>query len=309
MVNDGGGTEARGKLVLIREYVASMRERSAALRSRIRDGSRGETATAEVLEELETAHEELAVADEELHLQRAALENIRHGLSSELRHFRDLFDHAPDGYVETDAHGVVRAVNQTIAVQLGVPAQFIERKLLINFVVRGDCDVLRTATSQLASGNAVRGLSLRFRPRHGGTPFFADVCAAPVIGPSRRVLALRWMIRPFVSPGQPSPLVTGSALALAQAFVAPATGAVTSKRLRVALDIDTELEIPTSTAGQWLPILSALFRSQVALATSGAELRIAAANVAKEVEWRVGGARLSLPLPKDGGRETMPDSE
>src|SRR4051812_28505142 len=110
-----GGRNAR--IILIREYVHSMRERIAVLRGRS-DG--GQHALATAYQEIETAHEELTVADEELRAQADALEALRASTADELRHYRRLFDEAPDGYVVTDAHGVVLEANRTIAAALHV---------------------------------------------------------------------------------------------------------------------------------------------------------------------------------------------
>src|SRR4051812_2087541 len=103
--------ETRGKLVVIRDYVTAMRARSAGLRERL-FSSAGPSA-AEAIQELETTQEELAVADEELWSQAAELERVRAKYAAELRYYRDLFDRAPDGYAETDPHGVIRDGNQT----------------------------------------------------------------------------------------------------------------------------------------------------------------------------------------------------
>ncbi|HEY2514685.1 MAG TPA: hypothetical protein VGI39_27660 [Polyangiaceae bacterium] len=66
----------------------------------------------------------------------------------------------------------------------------------------------------------------------------------------------------------------------------------------MAFDVSPALEVPPAVAGRWLPVLSALFKAEVAAAPAGAELRIKAERAADAVAWGVGSARLQLPCAR-----------
>ncbi|MCC5650963.1 PAS domain-containing protein [Nostoc sp. XA013] len=70
----------------------------------------------EAFEELHTAMEELLTASEELKLTRAAVEKER-------QRYQDLFEFAPDGYLVTNAAGIILEANYTAATLLGVHQQ------------------------------------------------------------------------------------------------------------------------------------------------------------------------------------------
>ncbi len=287
-----------GRLLLIREYVSTMRQRSQALRGRALGSAPGDQiAAAEACQELETAHEELAVADEELRAQSLRSSNgSRQELAGEVRRFRDLFDHAPDGYVETDTRAVVRLANRTIAARLNIPPAFLERKPLINFVVRGDCDRFRAAILELQRGGSVTGMAIRLRPRRGKAPFLVDVQATPVTGLAQRVVAIRWGLRVVAPVDDPLPRAIASADALVSALVAQSNGTVLARRLRLAIEVNARRDVSPETASAWFPILSAAMKAELASAMPGSELRIAADDASEGIAWRVGAALLLLPL-------------
>jgi PAS domain S-box-containing protein len=293
-----GDETGGGRLIVIRDYVAAMRQRADALRGRVlrpAEPSRG-AAAEEVLQELDTAQEELLVADEELRRQSEELERIRHGIAAELRRFRDLFDHAPDGYVETDARGVVRIANRTLAAQLNILPRFLEQKPLVSFVARGDCDRFRGLVGRLAEGRAVRAVSVRLRPRQGGTPFFVDLHAVPIVSPERQLLGARWTIRPMGGDDD-TPASLASVRDVLKAIVVQAEAAAASKRVRVVTEAECEIPLEPERAASWFSILSAVLRAEVASGERDSELRVVAkagAGATSVVEWQIGSAQVSL---------------
>jgi PAS domain S-box-containing protein len=195
---DGG---ANGKLLSMRDHVRAMHERIARLRDRAQSGS-SNAALEEAFEELEVTREALTVADEELARAARALEEANQRAEGMLRHYRELFDGAPDGYAITDPHGVIRQGNRTLAVMLGVHPQFLERRPLVNFVVRGDVRSFRSVLARLAesrspeSGHeAVETFSLGMRPRHKEPVFVAEIVAKAVRGVRDHLVSIRWSVR------------------------------------------------------------------------------------------------------------------
>ena len=72
-----------------------------------------------------------AVADEELKRSASELAELNRRSEASLRHYRELFDGAPDGYALTDAYGTVREGNATLASMLGVHSRFLDGKPLV----------------------------------------------------------------------------------------------------------------------------------------------------------------------------------
>jgi PAS domain-containing protein len=188
--NGSGG----GRLVQLRDYARSMHERLLRLRDTAR-AAPSSAALDEAFEELEVTREELCVADEELGRLAAALEEARQHEEALLRHYRDLFDGAPNGYAVTDPRGMIREGNRTLATMLGVHPQFLSRKPLVNFVVRGDVRTFRVALARLAIGQ-LEGEILRvgLRPRHKQPPFMAEILTRG-IRVDGVVTSIRWAIR------------------------------------------------------------------------------------------------------------------
>ncbi|MBW4453691.1 MAG: EAL domain-containing protein [Nostoc indistinguendum CM1-VF10] len=109
----------------------------------------------EAFEELHTAMEELLTASEELKLTRAAVEKER-------QRYQDLFEFAPDGYLVTNAAGIILEANYTAATLLGVhqkhlvgkPLIRIQQELKLPFELDGQ-EVFTTASIGIALSSTV----------------------------------------------------------------------------------------------------------------------------------------------------------
>jgi signal transduction histidine kinase/CheY-like chemotaxis protein len=98
----------------------------------------------ESLAELATQHEELQVAEEELRAQVDELSRLAEVAAVERERYRDLFAHAPVGYVWTDRLGVIHEVNDLALTYLGTDHRFVRRKPLSVLVEASDTRLLRT---------------------------------------------------------------------------------------------------------------------------------------------------------------------
>src|SRR5690349_1215882 len=78
---------------------------------RTRQFSEAVAAIQSALDEVEAVEAELAQQNEELVAAREALEIERH-------RYKDLFDRAPDGYLVTDANGVIEEANEAAGAAL-----------------------------------------------------------------------------------------------------------------------------------------------------------------------------------------------
>ena len=162
---------------------------------------------AETFEELEVTREELAVADEEISSSEARFEEAVRTLEASVRHYRELFDGAPDAYAVTDGAGMIREGNRALSADLGIHKAFLERKPLVNFVARGDVREYRDFLGALVGGKSDGGrIALHFRPRNGAPVFLAEITTSIVSSPEHRVLFIRWALRKARAPeGGPGP--------------------------------------------------------------------------------------------------------
>jgi len=80
-----------------------------------------------VLEELRTTHEELLT-------QNQALVDSQQQLETECQRYQDLFNLAPDGYLVSDAKGIIQAGNVAIAALLHLPQASLVGKPMVLFL-------------------------------------------------------------------------------------------------------------------------------------------------------------------------------
>ncbi len=160
------------------------------------DDSRPITARlAEADAELSIALEELQAADEELRRQNRALELAGQATEAERRHYQDLFQFAPDGYLVTDLDGTVHEANQAAARLLGVHERLLRGKPLAVFVAPEDRRAFRAELMQrLAEASRVEEMLVRFKPRDGAA-FPAALTVGVMTTDGGAPSGLRWLMR------------------------------------------------------------------------------------------------------------------
>ncbi len=92
--------------------------------------------TTESFQKLQEAYEELQVAEEELRQQNEELIITREMVEGERLQYRDLFDSAPDGYLVTDAHGVIIDANHMVEAMFNFPREALCGKPLTLFIAK-----------------------------------------------------------------------------------------------------------------------------------------------------------------------------
>jgi PAS domain S-box-containing protein len=148
----------------------------------------------ELFQELDTAHEELRVAEEHIHAQADALAFAQSAIATEGRRYRELFEAAPEAYLLTDLHGNIREANRRAASLLNVPSISLPGKPLRLFVAAEDQSELVKALELLREEPAAC-FELRFRPRGGVVPFWTAVSVCSAYGMDGQPVSLRWLIR------------------------------------------------------------------------------------------------------------------
>ncbi len=115
-------------------------------------------------------------------------------IEEERRFYHNLFEHAPDGYLVTDLHGVIRDANQTAAALLDVDKRFLVGKPLATFVAEGARTAFRHEVHRLATSPGSSQIDLRLQPRKRPA-IDAAVTVAADLDPQGAGIQLRWTIR------------------------------------------------------------------------------------------------------------------
>jgi PAS domain S-box-containing protein len=148
----------------------------------------------ECLEQLQTALEELFVAEQELRQQNEELIAIREAAEAERRRYQELFDFAPDGYLVTDIYGTIQEANRAAAKVLNLAQKHLVGKPLVSFVPDEHRRSFRFMVNQLPTVNRVQEWEVRLCGR-GNLVFDAALTVETVRDSQRQAIALRWSIR------------------------------------------------------------------------------------------------------------------
>jgi PAS domain S-box-containing protein len=143
---------------------------------------------------LGSASEIVQLATEELYQQNEQLLESRNLVEAERQCYTDLFEFAPDGYLVTDAKGIIKEANQAAASLLKVSKPFLFGKPIVNFVGLEDRHRFRYELSQLSKSDRLKELTLRLQQRNGES-FVAAFTVAAVRDLEGNAIALRWLVR------------------------------------------------------------------------------------------------------------------
>ncbi|MHB1134542.1 MAG: PAS domain-containing sensor histidine kinase, partial [Chloroflexota bacterium] len=173
-----------------REVTAQRLEKAEHLAAGFDQAGRGE----EGAEDLSATLEELRVAQEELRLQNDELAATRALVEAERNRYYQLFDLAPDGYLETDLHGVVREANLAASRLLAIDRERLPGKPLAVFVAPADRRAFRRQLLEVRQAEEPRAVDVHLQPRSG-----AAVHASLSVVASRdergAPVGLRWLLR------------------------------------------------------------------------------------------------------------------
>jgi PAS domain S-box-containing protein len=139
------------------------------------------------IEELQTAEEALRHQHDELLATRQVVEAVR-------ARYAAWFDLAPDGYLVTDAAGVIQETNRAAAALLATSPVVLMGKPLILYVAQEDRVAFRTQILPLARVQRVQDWELRLVPWHG-TPFPASLTVALRQPSQEQPPVLYWLLR------------------------------------------------------------------------------------------------------------------
>jgi PAS domain S-box-containing protein len=147
-----------------------------------------------VMDDLAGAMEELRAAHAEVDAQREELDKACQDIQRERQRYVELFEDAPDGYVVTDLHGVIRQANRAAIELLESSRDFIVGQPLALFVNKEDKAAYFKRINEMDALEAVKDWELRFQPWKG-KPFWAAISIAKVQVLEHEDISLRWLIR------------------------------------------------------------------------------------------------------------------
>ncbi|RJP75260.1 MAG: PAS domain S-box protein [Candidatus Zixiibacteriota bacterium] len=149
----------------------------------------------QLTDELATLMEELHTAGETLSQQNEELAGAHVYLEEERRRYQELFDLAPDGYLVTDAQGVILEANQAAARLLRVPPDFLGGKSLSLYLGRGSRKDFQDLIAQASQGEPrLLEIELQVKPVQAA-PFPAAVSAVASRDTLGRLQGLLWLLR------------------------------------------------------------------------------------------------------------------
>jgi PAS domain S-box-containing protein len=197
----------RGKTGL-EQQIQGVQQRFEAIRQNAENASApSQNLLEEAITELSITLEELQVTAEELYQQNAELLATREDLEIERQRYQMLFELAPDGYLVTDAKGVIQEANCASEILLNVPRSLLVGKPLVVFVSLADRPSFRTQLTQLEA-SAVQAMDptskhldkgqeweIHIQPREKEA-FPAAVSISVRYTPeSKKIASIHWLIR------------------------------------------------------------------------------------------------------------------
>jgi PAS domain S-box-containing protein len=144
--------------------------------------------------ELEAIAEELQDEQDTQRRQGQRLEEMYHEVQAERLRYQELFDFAPNGYLVTDAHGVIQEANHAAASLLGMRRDFLVGKPLPFFVQPAGRADFYNRLGLLTAASAPEQWETRLVPRFGEVRHvFLTVTAIP--GAQGRPAGFRWLLQ------------------------------------------------------------------------------------------------------------------
>ncbi len=144
--------------------------------------------------ELGNASEIVQIAAEELYQQNEELIRTRDLVEAERQRYQDLFEFAPDGYLVTDAHGIIVEANRAAEGLFNISKQAMVGKPIINFVTLESRHCFRTLLNELSLGDRNKELLVHLLPRNGNS-FEAALTVTSIRNQQGKPQFLRWLLR------------------------------------------------------------------------------------------------------------------
>lgn len=146
------------------------------------------------LKELGMVSEELLVAVEELYEQTEIVLATREEVEEERQRYQDLFEFAPDAYLETNLYGKILQANRAAVAMLNISQKFLVDKVMMNFIALENRGDFRLELDRPRHKDSIEEREVLIQPR-GGEPFEASVRLGTAFDRQGKQVGWRWTIR------------------------------------------------------------------------------------------------------------------
>jgi PAS domain S-box-containing protein len=181
--------------------IQTLRQRVQSLYLQGGTNAQSDAVLSRAFEELAHALEELQAADQALHRQQDEWLNKQAELELECQRYKDLFEHAPAGYLVTSIDGTIRQANPAALALLETSDRAIVGRSLAFFVSEGPRRAFRENIASLLQAAAPQEWVIGMCSWEGA-PLEARLTASVLRGSSGRPLALYWLIHALGEPAE-----------------------------------------------------------------------------------------------------------
>jgi PAS domain S-box-containing protein len=173
--------------------IQTLRQRVQSLYQQAGPNAQSNSVLSRAFEELAHALEELQSADRALQQLREEALNKQTELELESQRYKDLFEHAPAGYIVTSVDGAIRQANSAALALLETTDRAIVGRPLAVFLPDGQRRAFREKIAQVLQASAPQEWALRMCSWEGAQ-LDARLTASVLRGTSGRPLAVYWLI-------------------------------------------------------------------------------------------------------------------
>jgi len=173
--------------------IQTLRQRVQSLYQQAGPHAQSNSVLSRAFEELAHALEELQAADRALQQQREEALNKQTELELESKRYKDLFDHAPSGYIVTSVDGAIRQANPAALALLETSDRAIVGRPLAVFLPDGQRRAFRDKIAQVLQESAPQEWTLSMCSWEG-TPLEVRLKASALRGTGGRPLAVYWLL-------------------------------------------------------------------------------------------------------------------
>lgn len=148
----------------------------------------------QVFDNLQDAVEEIEVADEALCQQNEQLIESIFTLKAEQRRYKEIFEFAPDGYLLTDASGIIQEANHAAAVLLNSRKRPLPGYSLLAFIFSEDRRLFLSGLERLSHTSGIEEWQLRLKPSRR-QPFTSAIRVVASRTQEGESISVHWLLR------------------------------------------------------------------------------------------------------------------
>ncbi len=154
-------------IMTVERELEAVRQALVALGDRVRSAPDQSTLPLDLLDQLAQALDGLQAFADDLRVQNEELLGHREVLETERQRYLQLFEFAPDGFLVTDIHGVIREANRAAGSLLRMDRDFLVGKPVALFVRPGSQSAFRQHLARLQTQDEVQGWEVPLDLRTG----------------------------------------------------------------------------------------------------------------------------------------------